>query len=476
MSNLNKLLFSFALFVAVLAVGACGSDTTPTSAAPPAAAPTAVATLVAEPSEAPIVAAPTVAPATAAPTMAPTPVTMLAPVAATDAPADASVSALAEDAWANLVELTEAHSSRESATGQELAAAEYLVGRFESMGYSAEVRPFEFEFMRRNAAVLVLTSPVGQEIRGSPIALSARGQASGVLVDVGGAFAEEVTTEGVRGKIVLVQRGTITFEEKVSRVAEAGAIAAVIYNNERGGFDGRLSTQAAIPAVSISLEDGETLQRLTAGGDVEVAITLEPEILGSRNVVAELPGTGGNGRVVVVGGHFDTVADTQGANDNGSGTATVLTIARAVQGTSYPFAVRFVLFGAEELGLFGSKAYVDSLTADEREAVIAMLNLDVPGSGNIAELEGTLDLVRQVLDIGDANGIDVKIGAVPAGGSSDHATFMEAGIPAVMFLADDLTRIHTPQDRTEFIQPERMGEAAVLAIGLLDLLAESAES
>ena len=153
----------------------------------------------------------------------------------------------------------------------------------------------------------------------------------------------------------------------------------------------------------------------------------------------------------------------------------MLTIARAIQDRSYPFAVRFVLFGAEELGLFGSKAYVDSLTAEEREAVVAMLNLDVPGSGDIADLEGTLDLVREVLEIAEAKGIDVRIGVMPAGASSDHATFMEAGIPAVMFLADDLSRIHSPQDRTEFIQPERMGEAAVLAIGLLDLLAGSAE-
>ena len=476
LSNLNKLLFSLALFVAVLAVGACGSDTSPTPAAQPAAAPTAVATLVTEPSAAPTMAASTVVPAAAAPTAAATHAATPTQVAGTDTPADASVSELADEAWANLVELTEAHSPRDSATSDELAAAEYLVGRFESMGYSAEVRPFEFEFMRRNAAVLVLTSAEASEIRGSPIALSAQGQASGVLVDVGRAFAEDVPVERVRGKIALVQRGTITFEEKVSRLADAGAIAAVIYNNERGGFNGRLASQATIPAVSISLEDGEILQRLTAGGDVEVAITLEPEMLGSRNVVAELPGTRGDGRVVVVGGHFDTVADTQGANDNGSGTATVLTIARAIHDRSYPFAVRFVLFGAEELGLFGSKAYVDSLTAEEREAVVAMLNLDVPGSGDVAELEGTLDLVREVLDIAEARGIDVRIGVTPAGASSDHATFMEAGIPAVMFLADDLSRIHSPQDRTEFIQPERMGEAAVLAIGLLDLLAGSAES
>ena len=256
-------------------------------------------------------------------------------------------------------------------------------------------------------------------------------------------------------------------------MARAGALAAVIYNNEPGGFGGRLANQSNIPAVSISKESGETIKELMASSEVEATASLVQEMRDSRNVVAEKPGTASDGKVVILGGHFDTVPGTQGANDNGSGTATLLTVARAILGKPYPFTIRFIAFGSEELGLFGSRSYVDSLTDAEREATLAMLNFDVPGSGDAVELEGSLDLIRQVLGYGRENGIEVKVGTPLQGASSDHATFIEAGIPAVMFLADDLSRLHTPEDRIEFVRPELMGAAAVLGIGLLDLLAES---
>ena len=352
-------------------------------------------------------------------------------------------------------------------------AADYLVGEFRSMGYHAELQPFTFEFLSRDMPVLKLTLPEGREIEGFHMGLSAIGEASGILVDVGKAISEDLPSGGIQGKIAFIQRGTITFEEKVARVARAGALAAVIYNSEPGGFGGRLANQSNIPAVSISKESGETIKELMASSDVEATVSLVQEMRDSRNVVAEKPGTAGDGKVVILGGHFDTVPGTQGATDNGSGTATLLAVARAIHGKPYPFTIRFIAFGSEELGLFGSRSYVASLTDAEREAIVAMLNFDVPGSGKAVELEGSLDLIRQVLGYGRENGIEVKVGRPLEGASSDHATFIEAGIPAVMFLADDLSRLHTPEDRIEFVRPELMGNAAVLGIGLLDLLAES---
>ena len=51
-------------------------------------------------------------------------------------------------------------------------------------------------------------------------------------------------------------------------------------------------------------------------------------------------------------------------------------------------------------------------------------------------------------------------------------SFQQEGIPAVFFLADDFSRIHTPEDKLDFVQPELMGNSAALAIALLDSLAE----
>ena len=474
MSILNKLIFSAALVVAAAAFAACGTDASSPPTAQPTVAPTAAAIATAAPTAVPTPATATLVPTTVAPTVVPTPTAITsAPATSAKVSTDALIAELADDAWANLVELTEDFSPRESGTEQERMAADYLVGEFRSMGYHAELQPFTFEFLSRDMPVLKLISLEGREIEGFHMGLSAIGRASGILVDVGKALSEDLPPGGIQGKIAFIQRGTITFEEKVARVARAGALAAVIYNNESGGFGGRLANQSSIPAVSISKESGESIKELMASSEVEATVSLVQEMRDSRNVVAEKPGTAGDGKVVILGGHFDTVPGTQGANDNGSGTATLLTVARAILGKPYPFTIRFIAFGSEELGLFGSRSYVDSLTDAEREAIVAMLNFDVPGSGDAVELEGSLDLIRQVLGYGKEKGIEVKVGTPLQGASSDHATFIEAGIPAVMFLADDLSRLHTPEDRIEFVRPELMGAAAALGIGLLDLLAES---
>ena len=109
-------------------------------------------------------------------------------------------------------------------------------------------------------------------------------------------------------------------------MAEAGAVAAIIYNNAPGPFSGRLREQADIPEVAVSRAEGEKLLDFLADGDLEVTVSLEMDSHASRNVVAERPGTSDDGRVLIIGAHYDTVPGTQGANDNGSGVATLMTL------------------------------------------------------------------------------------------------------------------------------------------------------
>ena len=378
---------------------------------------------------------------------------------------------LGERAWDFLVEFTEGFSPRTSATDQERVAAQFLATEFESLGYQVEVRPFTIEVLSTDTPALTLSAPEEREIEGFPMRLSGRGQPRGFMVDAGKALEGDLPDAGLEGSIAIIERGVSTFEEKVRRVVEAGAVAAVVYNNQPGSFGGRLLTQADIPVISISRESGESVLSLMAGGDVEATVSVVMETHDSRNVVAELPAAAGGDRVVVLGAHYDTVPNTQGANDNGSGVATLLTLAREVLQHSYPFKLRFIAFGSEEVGLFGSRSYVDSLPDNERNAVVAMLNFDVPGSGDGIEVIGTFDLVSQVLDYGASSGLAVKMGLPLGGGSSDHAPFMDAGIPAVFILADDLSRINAPGDDLEFVRPELMGTAAALGLGLLDTLA-----
>lgn len=84
----------------------------------------------------------------------------------------------------------------------------------------------------------------------------------------------------------------------------------------------------------------------------------EHAFAGGANVVATIPATMGNRDEIIVGAHFDTVMDSPGANDNASGTAVVLAVARYLMDTPCRAApVTIVLFDLEETGLFGSRAF-----------------------------------------------------------------------------------------------------------------------
>jgi aminopeptidase S len=159
-----------------------------------------------------------------------------------------------------------------------------------------------------------------------------------------------------------------------------------------------------------------------------VGVMVDAESRGGRadNVIAETPG-GDSDRVVMAGGHLDSVAGGPGINDNGSGVATLIEVAEAI-GTKPPGAkVRLAFWAAEELGLLGSRHYVNSLDRAEKRRISAYVNLDMVGSPNaVPELYGDGDAsVARILQ--RASG--PKLGEIVAGQSSDHALFQKAGIP-----------------------------------------------
>ena len=460
------------LVLAALLAAACGSDTPAPS---PAAQEQAVATAspAAEPAPAPTPTgeAPTPTP-TPTPHVEPTPSPTTAPSATAVREAtevDSEVARFAGETWAFLQRLTDEMSPRESATDEEEAAAEYLRQELESLGYEVGLQPFTFERMAPERA---LRLPDGEALIGIPLRMSGLGTVSGPLVHVGLAKEEDIPDEGLTGRIALIQRGEIMFEEKVTRVANAGASAAVIYNNVPRLFAGVLGSQADIPAISLSQEDGERLLEMMAAGAVDVTVSLETKTYSSRNVVAELPGDSGSDRMLVVGAHYDTTPGTQGANDNGSGVASLVSVARELaDGPPLPFRLRFVLFGAEEVGLFGSNHYVGSLDQDKIDSIVAMINIDVPGSGHSLEVIGDTTLAAEAVRYGMEHGIQIRREQSLDGASSDHATFREAGVPVLFVLADDLSRINSPRDNIEFVNPNRMGEAVAVALNAIDALA-----
>jgi aminopeptidase S len=169
-------------------------------------------------------------------------------------------------------------------------------------------------------------------------------------------------------------------------------------------------------------------RRLAAAGRVTVAVDAVSERRSTANVLAE---AGDGPRVAMAGAHLDSVVDGPGLNDNGSGVAALLAAAEAI-GSRAPDGARLRLafWGAEELGLYGSRRYVAGLDRADRDAIAAYVNLDMVGTpgGRMAVYRGDAtvrrELRRALRERGHDDVRDERLGR-----SSDHAPFAGAGIP-----------------------------------------------
>lgn len=183
----------------------------------------------------------------------------------------------------------------------------------------------------------------------------------------------------------------------------------------------------------------------------------------SHNVVGDRQGGGNAPRdLVIVGAHLDSInlrggtqARAPGADDNGSGAAGLLEIARVLAGHEAEHDLRLILFGGEEQGLFGSTQHVTRLSPEDRERATTVVNMDMIATLNTAAptvlLEGAA-LSQQLIDrLAEAaatyTSLAVQTSLHPF--NSDHVPFIDAAIPAVLTIegADSANdSIHTGDD------------------------------
>ncbi|WP_200300674.1 M28 family metallopeptidase [Streptomyces adelaidensis] len=162
-----------------------------------------------------------------------------------------------------------------------------------------------------------------------------------------------------------------------------------------------------------------TVQSFTSGGRT------------GYNLIADWPG-GDPNQVVMAGSHLDSVTSGAGINDNGTGSAAVLEAALAVSRANYQPTkhLRFGWWGAEELGLVGSRYYVNSLSTANRARISGYLNFDMIGSPNpgyfVYDDDPTIE--RTFKDYFMGIGVPTEI-ETEGDGRSDHAPFKSAGIP-----------------------------------------------
>lgn len=356
--------------------------------------------------------------------------------------------------------------TRAAATMGYDASLEHIKLLVESAGYVVATQPFDFPYFEElSPALLAQLEPFPIEYPYADATGFITLEYSGAGDVVGAAEAVDLqlppgatansSTSGCEaadfagftpGNIAIIQRGSCSFLLKAQNAEAAGAIGVVIFNEgqtERtNAFNGTLGEPSvAIPVVGASFAVGE---ELAAGGVVaRVFVDAISETRSTANLIAETP-AGRHDRVVVIGAHLDSVNEGPGINDNGSGSAALLEMALrlAEMGLAPVNQVRFAWWGAEEAGLHGSQAYVDSLSARDIKDIAVNLNFDMIGSPNFVRFvydgdgsatgtagpNGSANIEQVFLDYFAGQGLPVEPTAFD--GRSDYGPFIAVGIPA----------------------------------------------
>jgi peptidase M28-like protein len=191
------------------------------------------------------------------------------------------------------------------------------------------------------------------------------------------------------------------------------------------------------------------------------------------NVVAEPPGFDPTKPHLVVGGHLDSVPNTPGANDDASGPAVIIELARLARLSPTRMPIVFVAFSAEERRrqsptrseyALGSKAYIAAMSSARARALKGMINIDMVGAGPDVQVIGsTGSIVATMYSIARRLGIRAEAHATISQGFSDHISFQAAGIPAGWLWAGDNPTLHTPRDTMAVIQPAELGRIGRVA-------------
>ena len=198
----------------------------------------------------------------------------------------------------------------------------------------------------------------------------------------------------------------------------------------------------------------------------------------SFNVIGRLPGK--TPREIIVGAHIDSASpEIPGANDDGSGVATIIELARVLAQEPHDATLVFVAFCGEESGLIGSKSFVEQYPLGN---VALMLQLDMVSNDSPLLLfidtkksQAPAWLVSASIDVFHSLGYrNIKypvffqsLNNALGGATSDHAPFLEKGIPAIGFVTDIGFPIHTPNDSMEYFEPAGLERSGRLIIELI---------
>mgnify|MGYP000049974322 CR=1 FL=1 len=447
----------------------------------------------------------------APPVPVPTPAPLRAVAAPTQVPDDTTAAlraaALADGtALSFLTDLTTQIGPRPAGTPAEARARDWAVARLRSLGFqNVRIEDFRMPVWERGAESGAIVAPYRMPLALTALGGSAPTPAGGiegaVVVFPDLAAFDAAPDSAVRGQIVYIGHqmrrtqdgssygafGPVRFSGP-DRAAKRGVRAIVIRSigtdQHRNPHTGQTNFSAGvtpIPAVAISNPDADQLERLGTGTRVQLNLAsrrLENQPGG--NVIAEMPGNDPSLPVVLAACHIDSWDLATGVMDDAAGCGIVTAAARlAAQGQRPRRTIRVLLAGAEEVGVFGGRAYAE---AHGNTPHAAALEADFGGdrvykmtvSEPIAAHAGLMARFRRGL-----LPLSVSVAAGDASGGADVGATVARGVPAID-LEQDGTRYfdlhHTPDDTLDKVDPAQLSQAVAAWAVTLRLLADAPEA
>lgn len=360
---------------------------------------------------------------------------------------------------------------RPAGTLEEKKASEFIANKMREIGLATIIQRFKFiGWKPTRGPFLRVLEPVEMDLKPSFVL-----------------FSDNTPKGGVTGKLEYV--GTMYLIEnmfewpKYAVVDDDGHHLAYVV----AFFDGpsvplpltRMGRMWGLsPYVIIGKKDYAMIKKLIEKGKtVKVNVDVAGEFLfnlTSQNVIGTLEGKTLPEEEIIVCAHYDSAYGSRGADDNASGVEAMLRIAKNLAEKRLKRTVKFISFGAEEYGQFGSNYYVESLKEQgQLEKVKAVVNLDMVGAGKrliiTSEPQKFDRIVRKILERELKNIVNIEYGKIAE--DSDHWPFYANGIPVTMLLFWPYDYYHQSEDTIERIQEDIITRTSQAAQALIEALA-----
>lgn len=412
-----------------------------------------------------------------------------------------------EIAWDITEGLTTEIGPRLAGTEAEARARAWSLKKLAALGFSnVRNEPFRMKTWVRGEETLEVLAPFPQPLRLTALGNSGATPAGGLrgeIVYFKDLAALNAAPDGsIKGKIAFITHAMTRTQDgsqygaygAVRRsgpaiAARKGAAAILIrsvgtdyHRNPHAGGTGFPEGVTPIPAAALSLPDSDQLERiLKRGQPVSVKLTLTPRQIGtteSGNVIAEVPGSDPAAGVVIVACHLDSWDLGTGAFDDGAGCGIVTAAAKRIMDAGKPRrTIRILWAGAEEVGVFGGKAYFDAHKG-ERHALAAESDF---GADRVWRVDFKLpDSAKAVGDrVATAlSPLGISRGRDPASGGADVGALVASGVAGID-LQQDGTRYfdlhHTPDDTLDKIDPSQLRQNVAAWTAMLAIVADAPE-